>query len=99
PGYRSSQAAHGPVLELRPVVDAEARPLAADAGLLDAAEGRDLGRDESRVDAEDPVLQGLADAPGSCQVAGHVVRGEAVRRPPRDRARPVLALYTAACRH
>ena len=48
---------------------------------------------------EDPVLERLADAPGARQVAGHVVRREAVGRPVRDRDRLVLGLEPADRRH
>ncbi|MNJ56930.1 hypothetical protein D3C77_524980 [compost metagenome] len=42
----------------------------AQARLLDAAEGRDLGGDQSGVDADHPRLQRLGHAPDAAQVAG-----------------------------
>ena len=41
----------------------------AGAGMLDAAEGRDLGRDQAGVDADDAVFERLADAPDAAEVA------------------------------
>ena len=75
------------VLDLEPLVDPVLRALAADAGLLHAAERRDLGRDEAGVDADDAVVERLRDAPDAADVAAVEVRGEAVRRVVRD-ARP-----------
>ena len=75
---RLSYSAHCQVLQLDPVVDAVARSFAPDARLLDAAERRHLGGDEARVDADDPVLERLRDAPGAS-------RGPGCRSRPRDR--------------
>ena len=58
------------ILQLEPLLDSVLRALAADSGLLDAAEGRDLGRDEAGVDADDAGLQRLADPPDPTDVAG-----------------------------
>src|SRR5260221_12193156 len=68
------------VLDLEPLLDAVLRAFAADAGFLDAAERRDLGGDEARVDAVDAVLERLGEAPDAARVARVVVRGEPVRR-------------------
>src|SRR3954452_8874803 len=67
------------VLQLEPVFDAVLRALAADAGLLDAAERGDLGRDEARVDADDAVVERFGDAPDTSDVAAVEVGGEPVR--------------------
>ena len=66
---RSGDAAHAEVLDLQELLDAVVRALAAEAGLLDAAERRDLGRDEAGVDADDAVLERLGDAPDAADVA------------------------------
>src|SRR3546814_4377905 len=57
-----SHAAHAEVLHLEEFLDAVLGALAADAGFLHAAEGRDLGGDEAGVDADHAGLQRLADA-------------------------------------
>ena len=41
----------------------------ADAAFLHAAEGRDLGRDDALVDADDAVFEHLGDAPDAADVA------------------------------
>src|SRR5919201_887104 len=74
----NSDAPHAEVLRLQPLVDAVLGALAADARLLDAAEGRHLGGDDAGVDAEDPVLERLRDAPDAAHVARVEVRGQAV---------------------
>jgi hypothetical protein len=51
------------------VLDAVLRALAADAGFLDAAEGRDFGGDDAGVDADDAVFQRLGHAPDAADVA------------------------------
>src|SRR5205809_1072760 len=56
-------SAHTEIFYLHEVVDAVFRALAADAGFLHAAEGRDLGRDDAGVDAHDPGFEPLGDAP------------------------------------
>jgi hypothetical protein len=40
----------------------------ADAAFLHAAEGRDLGRDDTLVDADDTVFEVLGDAPDAADV-------------------------------
>ena len=76
----ASDASHAQVLDLEPLVDPVLRALAADAGLLDAAERRDLGRDDPGVDAEDPVLQRLRHAPDAGHALAVEVARQAVRR-------------------
>ena len=58
-------AADAEVLELGVVEDAVLRAFAAEARFLDAAERRDLGRDDAGVEADDAVLERLGDAPAS----------------------------------
>src|SRR3954449_7703315 len=79
-------------LQLEPLVDAVLRALAADARLLDAAEGCDLGRDEPGVDPDHPVLEPLRDAPDPRDVTAVEVRGEAVLRRVRRRHRLLVRL-------
>src|SRR5262245_60325278 len=76
----TSHASHAQVFGLEPFVDAVLRALAADAGLLDPAERRDLGRHDAGVDAEDPVLERLGHPPDAAHVAGVEVARKAVRR-------------------
>src|SRR4051794_38113262 len=76
----ASDSADAQVLELEPLLDAVLRALAPDPGLLDAAERRDLGGDDARVDADDPVLEALRHAPDATDVAAVEVRREPVRR-------------------
>src|SRR4051812_43286299 len=77
---RSLHASQAQVLDFQPLVDAVLGALAADAGLLDAAERGDFGRDDAGVDAEDAVLQRLRDAPDAADVAAVEVARQAVRR-------------------
>ena len=65
-----SYAAERQVLHLQVVLDAVFGAFAAEAGLLHAAERRDLGRDDAFVDADDAVFQRLGDAPDAADVAG-----------------------------
>jgi hypothetical protein len=62
-------AAHAEVFHLEEFLDAVFRAFAADAAFLHAAEGRDLGRDDAFVDADDAVFEGLGDAPDAADVA------------------------------
>src|SRR6516162_7696470 len=48
-------AAHAEVFDLEQLLDALFRAFAADAAFLHAAEGRDLGRDDALVDADNVV--------------------------------------------
>src|SRR5438132_7229317 len=65
----TSAEAHAEVFQLSVVEDPVLRALAAGARLLDASEGRDLGGDDSGVEADDAVLERLRDAPRARQVA------------------------------
>ena len=80
PAFPFRLEADGDRLGLHEVVDAVRAVLAADAGLLEAAE-RDLRRDRERVvGADDAVLQPLGDAEDAADVAGEEVGGQAERR-------------------
>src|ERR1700685_3792184 len=74
-----ADAAEAHVLDLEPVVDPVLGALTADAGLLDAAERRHLGRDQARVDPNDPALQRLGDAPDAADVPAVEVAAEPER--------------------
>ncbi|MPL75524.1 hypothetical protein SDC9_21348 [bioreactor metagenome] len=52
------------------------RALAAEAGLLDAAEGRDLGRDDAGVHPDDAVFEAFLHAGDAADVAGVEIRGQ-----------------------
>src|SRR5260221_14263223 len=52
-----SDAAHAQIFHLEVFVDAVLRALAAQSRLLDAAERRDLVRDDAGVDADNSVLE------------------------------------------
>ena len=52
------------------------RAFAAQAGLLDAAEWHMLGGDDAGVDAHHAVLQRLADAENTADVAGVEIAGQ-----------------------
>ena len=52
-------------LHLQIFLDPEMGALAAEARLLDAAEGGDLGRDQAGVEADHAEFERLADAPGA----------------------------------
>src|SRR5688572_4786625 len=53
------------------------RAFATEAGFLHTAEWSNLGRDDALVDADNAVLQRLADAPNAADVPRVEVRGEA----------------------
>jgi hypothetical protein len=67
--YSAIDAAHAEVFDLEELLDAVFRAFAADAAFLHAAEGRDLGRDDALIDADDAVFEGLGDAPDAADVA------------------------------
>src|SRR5215471_5029670 len=78
---------HAEILDFEVFVDAVLRSLPAEAGFLHAAERSLRGRDQARVDPDDPVLQRLRDPRDAAEVAGVEVRREAelgvVRQPDR----------------
>src|SRR5690606_36336921 len=78
PPARSQSQAQ--VLDLQIVVDTVLRAFTTEAGGLDAAERRKLGRDQASVDADDTGLDALGDAPDAADVASIEVGGEAERR-------------------
>src|SRR5262249_18086648 len=63
-----------------------------DAGLLDAAERRDLRRNDADVDADDTGLEPLGHAPYTADVAAVEVRGKAILRVVREADQLVLGL-------
>src|SRR5258706_9206530 len=65
----NSNAPDAEVLDLEEVVDAVLGAFAPEAGLLHAAEGCDFVGDDAGVDADDPGLEGLGDAPHAPDVA------------------------------
>src|SRR5256885_2629298 len=65
------------VLGFQVFLDAVARALAAQAGLLDAAEGRDLVGDQAGVDAHHAVLQRTRYAPDAAVVVCGQISGPA----------------------
>src|SRR6266581_1260541 len=75
-------AAHAEVFEFEEFLDAVFRAFAADAAFLHAAEGRNLGRDDSLVDADDAVFEGFGDAPDAADVAAVEISGEPPPFPP-----------------
>src|SRR6185312_16353456 len=76
-GGRRSQV-HRDVLDLEVLVDALGAALAAEPGLLDAAERRRRVGDETLVEAHHPRLQRLDDAERALDVAGVDVGDEPV---------------------
>src|ERR1041385_7318438 len=66
------------IFDLEKVFDAVLGALPADAGLLHAAERRDLGRDDSLVDADDSVFERLGNAHDAADVARIEIGGETV---------------------
>src|SRR5688572_32872982 len=68
--------AHADVLELGELEDSVLAALASQAAFLHAAEGRDLGGNQTGVQADDAVLERFGDAPRARQVARVQVRGE-----------------------
>src|SRR6185295_9209274 len=66
------------VLRLQVLVDPLVAALAADAGLLDAAERRAGVGDHALIEADHPGLQALADAERPLEVAGEDVGDEPV---------------------
>src|SRR5262249_56750260 len=69
---RSLDSTEADVLDLEEVLDAVLGALAAEAGLLDAAEGRDFVGDDADVHADDARLDRL----GVAEDASHVARVE-----------------------
>src|SRR5690242_13510246 len=71
------EAADEDVLHLQVLFEPVLRALAAEARLLDAAEGRDLGRDDADVCTHDAGLDRLRDAEDAPDVAAVEVAAEA----------------------
>src|SRR5882724_12571294 len=66
--FLSRDAAEAHVFDFEKLVHSILGAFAAEAGFLHAAEGRDLGGNDSSVDADNSVLERFGDAPN----AGHV---------------------------
>src|SRR4051795_13706570 len=79
-GKRESNPRHHHVFDLDIFFHAVMRAFAAQATLLDAAEGGDFGGDQAGVDADHSRLQGFGDAPDGAAIAGVDVRSQAERR-------------------
>ena len=75
-------AAHAEVFDFEEFLDAVFRAFAADAAFLHAAEGRDLGRDDAFVDADDAVFERFGDAPDAADVAAVEIGGDPLPIPP-----------------
>ena len=72
---RYSAEAH--VFDFEEFVHAVLGAFAAEAGLLHAAEGRDLGGNDAGVDADDAVFESFGDAPDAGDVAAVEIGGQA----------------------
>src|SRR4029453_16816378 len=72
------EAADAQVFHFEEFLDTVLRALASDAGLLHAAERRDLGRDDADINADDARLYALGDAPHAAYVPGIEVCGKAI---------------------
>src|SRR4029453_10700769 len=70
PAHQAGSEVHGDVLGLQVLGDALGAALAADAGLLDPAEGGGRVRDQALVEADHARLQPLDDPERALQVAG-----------------------------
>eukprot|EP00825_Cyclidium_porcatum_P023894 TRINITY_DN26475_c0_g1_i1.p2 TRINITY_DN26475_c0_g1~~TRINITY_DN26475_c0_g1_i1.p2 ORF type:complete len:223 (+),score=42.64 TRINITY_DN26475_c0_g1_i1:171-839(+) len=64
------------VFDFQILLDAVLRAFAAEAGLLDAAERRNLVGNHPGVDADHAVLQRLANAPAAADIAREEIGGE-----------------------
>ena len=87
------------ILVLEIFLDAAGAALAAEAGLLDAAEGRDLHRDEARVEADHAEFQRLGDPPDAAEVVGEEIGRETERVSLAMRDRLGLGLEAEERRH
>src|SRR3954454_1620409 len=75
-----SDPGHHHVFDLDIFFHAVMRAFSAEAGLLDAAERRNLGGDQSCIDADHARLQRLGYPPDSAEISRIEVRGESERR-------------------
>src|SRR5205823_13141967 len=69
----TSAEAHAEVFQLGVVEDPVLRALAAGARLLDASEGRDLGGDDSGIEADDAVLERSEEHTSELQSLAYLV--------------------------
>ncbi len=79
-------------LHLEIFFDADLGALASEAGLLDAAEGRDFGRDGAGVKADHAKLQCFRHPPGALQAFGVEISGQPKGRAVGDGDRLVFGL-------
>src|SRR4051812_38768281 len=73
-----AEAADRGIFDFEETLDAVFRTLAADAGLLHAAEGRDLGGDDALIDADDAVFEAFHGAKDAADIARIEIGGEPV---------------------
>src|ERR1700720_2056779 len=71
-----SNTAEAEIFDFDVFIDAVLGAFAAEAGFFYAAKGRDLGGNNSSVDADDAVFQGLGDAPDAGNVAAVEISSE-----------------------
>src|SRR5690554_2213586 len=71
-----SDAAHAEIFDLEEVIHAVFRAFAAETGLLDATERRDLGRDDAGVDPDNAAFDRLGYTPDTAEIAGIEIRGQ-----------------------
>src|SRR5450830_1717812 len=92
--WRGSKSRHREVLHLDEVFDTIFRAFAANPGLLHAAEGGHLIRNDAGIDSYNPILEGLADTPCPTQIAGVAVGSQAIDRVICDRDSLLLGVKT-----
>ena len=83
PAYLT-QSAHVEGLDLEILLDAVFGALAANAGLLHAAERSDLHRHHAGIKANHAEFELLRDAPGATHIARKEIGGKAIGRRVRD---------------
>src|SRR5688572_8194924 len=92
-------SAQAKVLDFEELLDPVLRPLAAEAGFLDAAERRHLGGDHPGIDADHARLERFGDAPHAADVASVEIRSEAEGRVVGEGNHFVFGLETEERRH
>src|SRR5580692_7521648 len=73
--HRSPKAADTDIFAIEIILDAVFRTFLAHTRFLDAAERRDLCRDQPLVDADHAVFQRFGDAEGAAEVLGVEIGG------------------------
>src|SRR6056297_3762897 len=70
PAQRSRQSdTQADIFHFEIILDSVVAALAAESGLLDPSEGRDLGRDDAGIDPYDPVFQRLGHLVDAAEIA------------------------------